>query len=96
MKRGDLLALPRFAEKSVDNLLVSIEKAKNVSLARFIIGLSIPHVGEETAYLIADHFGTLEYIQNATEEELMNIQGVGDIVAGSIVVWFKEKLIKNW
>ena len=60
LKRGDLLALPRFAEKSADNLLLSIEKAKNVTLARFIISLSISNVGEETAYLLADNFETIK------------------------------------
>jgi DNA ligase (NAD+) len=56
LKRGDLLALPRFAEKSVDNLLAAIEKARKVTLARFLASLSIPQVGEETAYDVARHF----------------------------------------
>jgi len=56
LKRGDLLALPRFAELSVDNLLTSIEKAKRITLPRFLTSLSIPQVGEETAYDIAEYF----------------------------------------
>jgi DNA ligase (NAD+) len=56
LKRGDLLALPRFAEKSVDNLLASIERSRDVSLPRFLAALSIPQVGEETAFDIARHF----------------------------------------
>lgn len=91
LKRGDLLQLPRFAEKSVDNLLESIEKAKDVSLARFIISLSIPHVGEETGYLLAEKFRTIEKLQSATLENLQNIDGVGDIMAEAIVFWFKQK-----
>jgi DNA ligase (NAD+) len=91
LKRGDLLELPRFAEKSVDNLLASIGKAKDVSLGRFIISLSIPHVGEETAYLLASHFKTLENLAQATIQELQNIEGIGDIVAEAIIQWFKEK-----
>jgi len=59
-KRGDLLALPRFAEKSVDNLLSAIEKARKVTLARFLASLSIPQVGEETAYDVARHFENKE------------------------------------
>lgn len=90
LTRGDLLSLPRFAEKSVDNLLRAIEKAKKVSLARFIIGLSIPHVGEETAYDLASHFGTIQKLSEANEAELMSINGVGDILATSIKDWFDE------
>ncbi len=91
LKKGDLLELPRFAEKSVDNLLQSIEKAKTVSLGRFIIALSIPHVGEETGYLLAENFKTIENFQNATEDELNKIEGIGEIVSKAIMEWFKEK-----
>jgi DNA ligase (NAD+) len=58
LKKGDMLPLPRFAEKSVDNILQAIEKARSVSFARFIFALSIDHVGEETAEDIAKHFGS--------------------------------------
>ncbi len=99
LKKGDLLALPRFAEKSVDNLLSSIEKAKKVTLPRFLASLSIPQVGEETAYDVANHFGDIEKIQNAKYEEIEAIYGVGPIVAQSIVDWFKlsdnKKLVRN-
>lgn len=60
LKKGDMLPLPRFAEKSVDNILQAIEKAREVSFARFIFALSIDHVGEETAEDIAKHFGNFE------------------------------------
>lgn len=90
LKRGDLLALPRFAEKSVDNLLASIEKARNVTLARFVASLSVPQVGEETANDLANHFGTLEKIMGATFEELEAIDGVGPVVAKSLTDWFGD------
>lgn len=90
LKCGDLLSLPRFAEKSVDNLLESINTAKHVSLARFIISLSIPQVGEETAYDLAEHFGELLKLQSAATEELEAISGVGAVVAHSLVSWFKD------
>lgn len=90
LKRGDLLSLPRFAEKSVDNLLVAIERAKQVTLDRFIVSLSIDHVGEETAIDLAKHFKQFNNIQQATEIELVNISGVGEVVAKSIVDWFKN------
>jgi DNA ligase (NAD+) len=108
LKKGDLLALPRFAEKSVDNLLSSIKESKNVTLPRLIISLSISNVGEETAYLLADNFGSIENLktrlnpsvparaddkvgQEAKMETLEKIEGVGPIVAQSIVDWFKDK-----
>lgn len=90
LKKGDLEALPRFGEKSVDNLLVAIEKAKHVTLPRFIFALSIPQVGEETAEDVAEHFGTIEKVRVAQFDELENIEGVGPIVAQSIVDWFKD------
>lgn len=91
IKRGDLLLLPRFAEKSVDNLLSAIQKAKKVSLARFVIGLSIPQVGEETAYLLAQNFKTTHDLHKATKVNLEKIDGVGPIVAESIVDFFASK-----
>jgi DNA ligase (NAD+) len=99
LKRGDLLSLPRFAEKSVDNLLVSIEKSRKITLARFIASLSIGQVGEETAYDLAKHFGSIENIYNAKYEEIESIYGVGPIVARSVFEWFKDtnnkELIQN-
>ncbi|MFQ5661813.1 MAG: NAD-dependent DNA ligase LigA [Candidatus Paceibacteria bacterium] len=91
LKKGDLLELEGFAEKSADNLLRDIEEAKQIELGRFLISLSIDQVGEETAYDLAEHFGTLKNIQNASKEELENIEGVGGIVAESIYNWFKDK-----
>jgi DNA ligase (NAD+) len=91
LEKGDLLALPRFGEKSVDNLLKGIEVAKHVTLPRFIFSLSISQVGEETAYDLAEKFGTIEKIRNATYEDLEAIDGVGEVVAQSIVDWFADK-----
>lgn len=91
LKRGDLLNLPRFAEKSVDNLLESIEKARKVPLARFIVGLSIPQVGEETANDLANHFRNITAIRNASKETLEALDGVGPIVAEAVVDWFAER-----
>jgi len=60
-------------------------------LPRLIIAVSIPQVGEETAYDLAEHFGTLKKLEKAEFEELKAINGVGDIVAHSIVEWFSDK-----
>lgn len=90
LKKGDLLALPRFAEKSVDNLIESINARRTIKLARFIVGLSIPNVGEETAEDIAKHFGTLEKIEEASLEDLQAVEGIGVVVARSIFDWFRD------
>jgi DNA ligase (NAD+) len=99
LKRGDLLALPRFAEKSVDNLLISVESARSVTLPRFLAGLSIPQVGEETAFDLAKHFGTVEKVAAAPLEEVELIYGVGPIVARAVFDWFRvsanKKLVTN-
>ena len=107
LKRGDLLALPRFAEKSADNLLTAVEQAKKVSLPKFIAALSIPQVGEETAYLLAENFPRkiaslsrgrqfpISNFQKVTAENLEKINGVGPIVAKSIVDWFKTEKNKK-
>jgi len=91
LKRGDLLALPRFAEKSVDNLLAAIEKARDVSLLRLLISLSIPNVGEETAHLLSNEFESIERLKEAKIERLEKINEIGPIVAESIIDWFKDK-----
>jgi DNA ligase (NAD+) len=91
IKRGDLETLEGFADKSIDNLLDSIEKARSVTLSRFIASLSIPQVGEETARDLAKHFGSIEKLAEASEAELVAIEGVGPIVAQAISQWFKDK-----
>ena len=90
LKKGDLLTVPRFAEKSVDNLLATIEKSRKIDLPQFIVGLSIDQVGEETAYDLALHFRTIDALSHATIEELQSVSGVGDVVAVSVVAWFKN------
>ncbi|KKR45381.1 MAG: ligase protein [Parcubacteria group bacterium GW2011_GWA1_40_21] len=90
LKKGDLLNLPRFAEKSADNLIYSVEKSKTVTLVRLLIALSIPQVGEETANDIAKHFKDIKKIKSASFEELEKIDGVGPIVAKSVRDWFDD------
>ncbi|MDB5194037.1 MAG: ligase [Parcubacteria group bacterium] len=91
IEKGDLEILPRFGEKSIENLLTSIEKARSVSLGRFIASLSIPQVGEETARDLAAHFKTAEKFENAQYDELEAINGIGTVVARAITEWFKDK-----
>jgi DNA ligase (NAD+) len=97
--KGDVLSLPRFAEKSAENLIIGIEKAKKIGLPRFIFSLSILHVGEETAECIAGKFNTLDKIMKASVEDLRSVEGVGDVVANSIYDWFQSpanlELVEN-
>jgi len=99
LKKGDILALPRFGQKSVDNIFDSINTAKNTTLPRFLVSLSIPQVGEETAHDLAKNFSNLESIMLADFDELQSLDGVGPIVAQSLVDWFSgaenKKLVKN-
>jgi len=92
LKKEDLLKLPRFAEKSADNLLKGIEKSKERSLARFIYALGIPNVGEHMARVLAEHFKTLDALMNASRESLLEIHEVGPETADSIVSFFREKI----
>jgi DNA ligase (NAD+) len=87
---GDILTLPRFAEKSAENLIESIDKARTITLGKFLTALSIEHVGEETAHDLAEYFGSIEKLRRATVEELNAISGIGEIVAQSLVAWFAD------
>ncbi|MBI4121234.1 MAG: NAD-dependent DNA ligase LigA [Parcubacteria group bacterium] len=91
LEKGDLEVLPGFAEKKAEKLHHAIQKSKEIELPKFLVALSIPHVGEETAEDIAAGFGTLASIRKASLEDCMKIEGVGDIVAESIVTWFGAK-----
>ena len=91
LKRGDLLVLPRFGEKSADNLLQAMDAARKVAFPRFLISLSIPQVGEETAYDLAEHFSSIKDVERASKEDFESIYGVGPVVARSLADWFSEK-----
>jgi DNA ligase (NAD+) len=86
-----LAELDRFAEKSAQNLLDSLEKAKHTTLARFLYALGIRQVGESTAKDLAKHFGSLDPIMKATVEELLEVNDVGPVVAESIHQFFAEE-----
>lgn len=91
LKKGDILELPGFQEKSAHNLLSAIENSKRIPLSRFLISLSIDHVGEEMAEDVAEAFGTLAAIQGAGRDDFERIEGIGPIVAESIHSWFSQK-----
>lgn len=90
LKFGDLRDLPGFKDKAAQNVIDAITAARKVPLHRLLVGLSIDGVGEETARLIAETFGSLEKIQNASYEELAAIHGIGETVASSLKDWFAK------
>ena len=85
-----LASLDRMAEKSASNLLEALEKSKQTTLPRFLFGLGIRHVGEATAKALARHFGKLDAVMDATEEQLLSVSDVGPIVAKSIRTFFDQ------
>ncbi|MES2971188.1 MAG: NAD-dependent DNA ligase LigA [Patescibacteria group bacterium] len=91
IKKEDLLGLDRFAEISAAKLVNAIQSKKTPPLARFIYGLGIRHIGTQTAVDLANHFRRLDTLGNAKLAELREVEGVGDVVAESIVVWFEEE-----
>lgn len=88
--KGQLLELDRFAEISANKLIDAIAVKKNPELHRFIYGLGIRHVGSQTALDLAEAFGSVERLNDATLDELKAIDGVGEIVAESLVAWFAD------
>ncbi|MBI2121775.1 MAG: NAD-dependent DNA ligase LigA [Candidatus Sungbacteria bacterium] len=90
LKESDVAPLERFAEKSAENLIRSIQEKKEIELPRFIYALGILHVGEETAIDLAGNFGTLEKLERASFEKLNGIMNIGPVVAQSIYEWFQE------
>jgi len=92
LTKSDLVDLERFGEKSADNLIASIDKAREVNLPRFIFGLGIKHVGEETAVDLAKYFGTLRKIREATLEEFLDVAQIGEVVARSLFDYFSAKV----
>lgn len=91
LKKKDFIELERFAEKSASNLEEEIEKSKKISFSRFLYALSIRHIGERLAQIIAENFPNLESLMEASEERLMEIPTVGPEVAKSIVNFFREE-----
>jgi DNA ligase (NAD+) len=85
-----LKGLDKFAEVSVKNLLAAIEHSKSQPLANLLVGLNIRHLGGAGAVALAEHFGHLDRIEAATEDELASVEGVGEIIAGSVAAWFAD------
>lgn len=103
LTKEELLRLPGFKETSAQNVIDALEQRKKIPLDRLLIGLSILHVGEETAFLLAKQYQSLARLRKGSVEELKRIQGIGEVVAHSVVEWFThtqnrtmlERLLKH-
>jgi DNA ligase (NAD+) len=90
LTKKDLLSLERMGDKSAQNILDEIEDSKKLPLERVVFGLGIRFVGERTAQFLAQHFGSMEALMNASAEELEEVDEVGPRIADSIVEFFQE------
>lgn len=90
IKKEDLLRIERFAEISASKMISAIADKKKPPLERFVYGLGIRHAGVQTAIDLVNHFGSLEVLKEASIEELQSVEGVGKVVAESIIAWFAD------
>ena len=90
LTKDELLTLEGFEETKAAKLINAIIASATVPLDRLLIGLGIPHVGEETAFLLATHFNTLAKLHGAKEESLSSIGGIGPIIGHSVHTWFAQ------
>ena len=95
LKAVDVLSLERFAEKSANNLIEAIEKSKENDLAKLLFAFGIRHIGQKAAKLLAVNFGTMEKIMSASKEEILLIDGFGEIMAESVVEFFSLEPTKK-
>ncbi|MGD8560681.1 MAG: NAD-dependent DNA ligase LigA [Gammaproteobacteria bacterium] len=91
LTKQQIADLERMADKSADNVLKALDKSKSTTLARFVYALGIRDVGEATAQNLAQHFGDLDSLMAADEEQLQEVEDIGPIVAGHLVAFFKQK-----
>jgi DNA ligase (NAD+) len=91
LSADDLEELEGFAEKSAGKLYQAVQKSKEAPLHRFLYGLGIRHVGERVALLLAHHFGSLERLEQASEEELLSVPEIGPEIARSVHGFFREE-----
>lgn len=89
--REDLQRLEGYGEKSITNLIESIENSKKNSLEKLIFGLGIPHVGSKTAKILASHFHSMDNLINTKYDDLNSISDIGDIIAKSIIEFFQDE-----
>lgn len=95
LNRSQLLDIERMGDKSVSNIINSIEGSKDRPLARVIFALGIPHIGGETADLLVEHFGSVDELARASEEQLLDIPSIGPKIVESISAFFRQEQNKH-
>jgi DNA ligase (NAD+) len=95
LKNSDLVDLERMAEKSADNVVKAIEASKSRPLWRFVTALGIRHIGDQSAQILAEHFGSLDKLMEATQEELADIDQIGPTMAKSVYEYFHNSKNKQ-
>jgi DNA ligase (NAD+) len=95
LNKDDLITLEKFGPKKAQNLLDAVERSKNPELYRFIYALGIPNVGVKTAKDLVNTFKSLDGLKEATFEQLVGVNDVGDIVARCVLEFFKEEKVIN-
>ena len=90
LTKDDLMRLEGFQTKKAENILAALEKSKQNELGALLFGLGIRNIGEKAAKLLAARFGTLQAVENATHEELLSIEGFGEIMAESVLQYFAD------
>lgn len=90
LTKDELLSLEGFEETKASKLIEAVAKSRSVPLDRLLIGLGIPHVGEETAFLLATRFKTLAALAQASEEALSVVDGIGPIIGRAVAAWFAD------
>jgi len=91
LTRKDVVELPNFKEKSIENLLASLEQSKSQPFERVLFALGIRHVGESIAGLLVGHFEDIDSITNASEADMASIEGIGPEIANSVFAYLHEK-----
>lgn len=95
LSKEQLLLLDHFKEKKATNLLQAIEDSKTQSLEHLLFGLGIRHVGAKAAKLLAQQFKTMDALMNASLEDICHVEGIGDIIADSIVMYFSQDSVQQ-
>ncbi len=100
LKKDEIAALEGFGELSAVKLIEEIERKKEIQLRHFLVALSIPHIGEETAFALAEHFGSLDSLMLAKKHQLLNVPDIGEVVADAVLAFFDsekgKKLVEDF
>ncbi len=95
LKQKDLTSIERMGEKSAENLVNAIASSRHIPVAKVLFGLGIPHVGENVAELLIDHFSSIDALADASMEDIESIHGIGQQIAESILHFFSQERVQE-